>query len=147
MDIKTIAKELFLSAGLTAKDIAERLSVAESTVGSWREKGKWDKLKQDASSIPSIRMQIVINLYRKLLDLSSEITVEHADQLAKLTSTLRTIEQRTPISSYQQVGQQFLLFVLENKKEDFEGVQKLFTEFIISITAEGTENKKEENAI
>lgn len=64
------SKTLFVNDGLSQKEIALRINVAEKTVGNWVKKGKWEDLR---ISMLVTRDNQVMALYKQLENATNEI--------------------------------------------------------------------------
>lgn len=75
---RTIAKELYVNQGLTAKAISEKGLATEKTIGNWVRKFGWKKLrdaKQNSTNNRAERIaQVIETLTEQRLDLFSAIS-------------------------------------------------------------------------
>lgn len=123
------AKSEFLNNGLNAKEIAKKVGVTEKTIGKWRDKGRWDKLK--AATIISKPEQLSM-IYDQINELNTAIRTKpegkryadskEADALKKLTSAAKDLEGELGLSEIINVSIPLLRFV---KKVDYEAAVKL----------------------
>lgn len=67
---KEFAKSLYITGGITQKEIASRVSVTEKTLASWIKKEKWELLKK---SLLTTKQNQLSELYDQLENTTSEI--------------------------------------------------------------------------
>lgn len=141
MNREEIAKILFVSANLTGKELAEKFKVSENTISSWREKGEWDKEKKEKGNITKMRFGSLCNLYARLFDLSSAEGKDYdEDRIAKVTASIKRLEDRIPALAFEQVGQEFMLFLHETQDASTVNlVQDIYSDFILHVTEGGYE--------
>jgi transcriptional regulator with XRE-family HTH domain len=108
-----LAKLLFIHQGLSQKEIAERVSVSEKTVGNWVQKFGWAKQKR---SLILVKDEQISDLYDKLEKINKHIReVKHnlvdgkdTDILIKLTATIKNLEVETSVGTVISVAKMFL---------------------------------------
>lgn len=76
------AEAMFVQQFLDAKSIAEALHLQENTVGEWRKKYKWDKLREDTINNP-VQMRALLAQQMLLIAGGGDATI-NADALAKI---------------------------------------------------------------
>jgi len=123
------AKLLYLKTTMTQKEIAEKISVTEKTLGSWVRKGDWEVLR---ASYTVTKEQELRRIYMQINALNDKITSRpegqrfatsmEADILSKLASTARSLETETGLSSIVDSG---ILFLDWLRPVDFELAQKV----------------------
>ena len=135
---RELAKLLFVSEGLTQKEIAIRCEVTEKTVSRWKEEDSWDKLRR---SLLMVKEEQLTDLYSKLEDLNSHIRdtkgnivdSRDVDAIAKLTSSIKQLEQDTNVGDVISVAKKIIHFIQE---DDIEFAQKLTNYFDLFIKSE-----------
>lgn len=133
MDKQDVAKDLYIYANLNGKQIAEKMGVTENTVANWKNKNGWETTKEEYESIPKMRFQILINAYRRAKEMSE--TNFDADELSKITSAIDRLEKKIPNAYFEQVGQQFIIFIYDTEPLlTAELVQNLYSKFILHLT-------------
>ncbi|WP_338813644.1 hypothetical protein V9L05_19930 [Bernardetia sp. Wsw4-3y2] len=138
MDKQDVAKILFVNANLSGKEIAEKFSVSENTISTWREKGEWDDAKKAKGNISKMRFDGLCNLYARFFRLSGMSDKDYdEDKISKVTASIKRLEDRIPAIAFEQVGQEFILFLYETQtNETAELIQNIYSDFIIYLTSE-----------
>lgn len=131
------AKLLFIKEGLTQKEIAARVDAAESTISRWVATGNWDKLK---ISFVATKEEELARLYMQLRELNDSVmkrpegerfvSNKESDTLAKLTSSIRTLETESSLSDKISVIRQILEWVRKFNLEKAQEYSDLFDAFI-----------------
>lgn len=122
---KEYAKLLFIQR-LTQKEIAERVGVAEKTIGRWVEAGKWDALRK---SITITKQSQIVMLYNQLDVLQQDIqsrekkvgTSGEVDSIRKLTASIRELEVEVSLGETVEALKNFIEYI---KPLDFEFSKK-----------------------
>jgi hypothetical protein len=128
------ARRVFIE-GKTAKEIAQILPISDKTVGEWAVLGDWKDDRKKARSQFSSDEETVKTLMRKFLaELSnkpmSQVRPADVDMLAKLTSTLRSIQSMLdPKAATLLVMRKFLEFVAGKDKELHQSLLEIIPEF------------------
>lgn len=86
------AEQLFVEKFWDAKTIAEYLHLQESTVGKWRQKYSWDKLRDDTINNP-VKMRKLIAAQMMLIVQGQKSEID-ADALAKMFKVYEGISER-----------------------------------------------------
>lgn len=89
-DKKSIALELYLETDKSQKEIAIIVGVAEKTLGTWKQAGDWELLKQ--AQTVTVK-NIITNLYNKAFELSQADKVD-ADKLVKIANTIDKLQNK-----------------------------------------------------
>lgn len=128
-DALEYAKMLYLDTAqkLTAKEIAERVSVRPNTVSNWIKKEGWEKLRK---SLMVTRQKMISDLYDQLEWLNTDIKTRatkvadknEANTIAVITSSIKRLETETSIAEVYEVATQFLDYL---KPQDFNLYKKL----------------------
>jgi transcriptional regulator with XRE-family HTH domain len=131
------AATLFLKDGLTQKEIAAKVDVAESTVSRWAAAGNWDKLK---ISFLTTKEQELSRLYMQLRELNDAVmkrpegerfvSNKEADTLTKLTAAIRSLETENNLSDKISVSRQFLDWMRRFDLERAQELSDMFDAFI-----------------
>lgn len=132
---KEFAKSLFISGGITQKEIASRVSVTEKTLANWIKAGKWESLKK---SLLTTKQNQLSFLYDQLEFLNSDIsqrefkvaTGKEADTIIKLTAAINRLETETSIGDTVEVARNFIEFVRPQDLELAKTITNLFDVFI-----------------
>jgi len=129
------AERMYVHEGKTGKEIAELLPISEKQIGKWVADGEWKQKKKVARQQIHSDEAVVKGLMRKYLkELDNkaigQITPADLDMLAKLSSTLRTIQSMLdPKAATVFVMKKFLEFVAKKDKNLFQGLQGIAPEF------------------
>lgn len=132
------AKLLFITQGLTLKEIASRCKVTEKTVGRWKEYGKWKEQKQ---SLMVVKDEQIQSLYSKLETLNLDIltskknlvTSKDVDAIVKLTASIKQLETDTSIGETISVAKKIIAFI---QPEDIEFAKQLTDYFDMYIKSQ-----------
>lgn len=132
---KEFAKSLYISGGISQKEIASRVSVTEKTLGKWIATEKWDSLKKSLLTTKQTQLSF---LYDQLDFLNTDISkrefkVAHgkeADTIIKLTAAINRLETETSIGDTVEVARNFIEFVRSQNLELAKTITNLFDVFI-----------------
>jgi DNA-binding XRE family transcriptional regulator len=132
---KEFAKSLYITGGITQKEIAARVSVTEKTLASWIKKEKWDSLKK---SLLTTKQNQLSFLYDQLDFLNTDISTreykvaagKEADTIIKLTAAINRLETETSIGDTVEVARNFIEFVRQQDLELAKTITNLFDVFI-----------------
>lgn len=132
---KEFAKSLYITGGITQKEIASRVSVTEKTLASWIKKEKWDSLKK---SLLTTKQNQLSFLYDQLDFLNTDISTrvyavaagKEADTIIKLTAAINRLETETSIGDTVEVARNFIEFVRQQDLELAKTITNLFDVFI-----------------
>lgn len=121
------AKRLFIDEKLDRKAIAERIGVAEKTIGKWAKDDNWEKIR---TSLLTIKDSQISLLYSQLEFLNNDIasrdykvaTPKEADTLIKITNSIKALEVETNLGDTIQVAKKIIQFI---QSEDLEFSKKL----------------------
>lgn len=126
---KDWAKVLYLKENLTQKEIAQKVSVTEKTIGKWIESENWEQYK---SSLIVTKEQELRRIYMQINELNTFIFAreegqrfansKEADTLTKLTAATRSLETETSISDVMEVAMKVCDFI---KKDDLLKSQEM----------------------
>lgn len=91
-ELQRLAEGMFIEQCMTAKAIAEILGVTEKTVGNWREKGDWDRRRDENIAAPhKIRELLLKELHNVATGVGTTID---ADALAKIGKVMDSISDK-----------------------------------------------------
>lgn len=133
---KNYAQILYVNENLTAKEIAERVSVSEKTVGKWIKDGGWEKLRK---SLLVTKQNMISMLYDQLDHLNTAIAKrdskvadsKEADVISKLSTSIQRLEVETSIGQIVEVARTFIDFVRAYDLDFAQAVTKHFDAFIL----------------
>lgn len=107
---KEIAKDLFLTGKYQQKEIAEKVGVAENTIGRWAKNGKWELLR---ANLTTTKENVLSNWYAQLSEMNKSIagrpegervpTSSESDRMIKISSAINKLESETGISEVSSV--------------------------------------------
>lgn len=134
---KEWAKLLFLRENLTQKAIAEKVGVTQKTIGSWIDKGNWNKLK---NSIILTKSEELSRLHMQLRELNNHIEKKEegqrfpskaeADILSSLKMAIKAFEGDTSVADIIDVSIEFLDWFKVIDFEKSKEISAIFDQFI-----------------
>lgn len=136
---KAWAQTLFISEGLSQKEISAKTGVSAQTINKWvnENNGKWKTLR---TSMIVTRQEQLKRIYMQIQELNTFImnrpegerfaNSKEADALSKLTTAARSLENDTSIADVIEVSKQVLQFVRRTMPEKAEELAIVFDEFI-----------------
>lgn len=111
---KALAREIYLLGSYTYEEIASKVDVQRQTISRWAKAGKWDELKAGMSVT---REEILKRMYQHLNNINEEIlsrdganripNTKEADVMAKLSSSIKSMETDVGISDLVSAGMRF----------------------------------------
>lgn len=112
------ARQLYIYANNTYKDIGNLLQRDEETISRWAKKGNWHEQKQAMSSIGTMRLTITTNLYKKALEKSNDVFT--FDEMAKAAAAINAFAPNRPdFDNAMKFAQEFLIYLSKlGKNED-----------------------------
>lgn len=124
---KEWAQELFIRGDITQKEIADKVGVAEKTIGRWADDNNWDAARKTMLTTKKNQLEL---LY-EMLDLLNQAGVASlkdddpktnpdADKIIKITNSIKKLENSTGIGEMIDTLKALISFVI---KEDFEAAQ------------------------
>jgi len=131
-----IAEDLFIRAGLTAKDISEQLGVSEQTLTKWKKKGNWESRKQEISTSPLKIKELLLSEAHKIA--GGEISTIDSDKLSKIMAAIDRLDKRISVRVVMDVFREFDNYMAEvepKKALEFTKYHKLFLQHRINIEA------------
>lgn len=121
---KEIARHLYLTQGMTQKQIATEVGVSERTIYTWIHQYSWDKLKQAAYQAP---VTITESICSELAELQADIASrekgkrfpdpKEAETIRKLVIALEKLKKYPSLSLNMQVLETFKNFIRPIDKE------------------------------
>lgn len=137
---RDLARELFLKANLTGKEIAERLSVNEKTISRWRTDENWDSLMTTYTMTKANQMDLLVQQLRVINEniMSREsndrfATSKEADIIIKLTQAIKNLETELSASDVVDVCIRFTSWIKDQDPEKAKEITLLFDKFIKSF--------------
>lgn len=136
---KEWAKTLYVSEGLSQKEISERTGISTVTINKYvnENDGEWKRLRQ---SMLVTREQQLQRIYLQIQELNNHIynrpegqrfaNSKEADSLSKLTVAARTLENDTSVADIIEVSKQVLAYIRQFLPEKAEEMARIFDEFI-----------------
>lgn len=131
------AKTLFVKEHLTQKEIASRVGTTESTIGKWKEKFGWEKLKASYTISKPEQLQ---RIYEQINELTAEIknkpegkryaSSKEADILNKLAVAAQKLEADAGVDDIINVFIEFLEWLRPQDLSKAQEISKLQDEFI-----------------
>lgn len=108
---REVAKQLFLYAGVTQKEIAVSLDVTEKTVSKWASVGKWHELR---GAFTSTKDELVRATYLHIAEIQKVISQDkraptnaETDQILKLAKVIETLDKKITLAQIIQVFREF----------------------------------------
>ncbi len=137
---RDLARELFLKANLTGKEIAERLSVNEKTISRWRTDENWDSLMTTYTMTKANQMDLLVQQLRVINEniMSRDpndrfATSKEADIIIKLTQAIKNLETELSASDVVDVCIRFTSWIKDQDPEKAKEITLLFDKFIKSF--------------
>ncbi len=113
------AKQLYLYAFNTFKEIGKLLGRDEETISRWAKKGKWAEQKKEIETIGDMRLQITLNLYRKAYEKSQSNF--NFDEMNKAAAAINAFSPKRPdFDNAMKFAQEFLLYCAANLPQTTE---------------------------
>lgn len=139
-DKKEVAKQLFLYAGLSQKEIAENLDLTEKTVSKWSLEAKWKEMR---AAITSTKDDLIRNTYLQMAEIQKEISkakrapnVSETDQILKLAKVIETLDKKVTLSQIIQVFRDFENYLMSVDQELTKIVNKQHTAYLNRVVNE-----------
>lgn len=136
-DKRDWAELLFSRTMMTQKEIAERVGVAEQTLGKWKDAGRWDELR---TSFFITKGQELARIYQQIANLNTAISLRNdgerfaspreADTISKLASAAKSLESDLSISDIVDVFMEFTNWLRENDFNRAKDVSDLMDAYI-----------------
>lgn len=110
MNEEETARQLYVFANNSFKEIGKLLGKDEETISRWEKKGKWIQQKKAMESIGELRLTITKNLYLKTLEKSAgEFTF---DEMAKAATAINAFSPKRPdFDNAMKYAQEFLIYL------------------------------------
>ncbi|MCW3121006.1 MAG: hypothetical protein JWQ38_498 [Flavipsychrobacter sp.] len=144
MDKKQHAHHLYMTQGMSQKQIAKEVGVSERTIYTWIHQYAWEELKRAAYQAPA---KIADNFYSQLIELQDSIakrepgnrfpTPQEAEVSRKLLVCIEKLKKTTSLPQSMQVLESFRNFT-RNKNPQF-------TKVLVQYTGEFLEGKAVNN--
>lgn len=137
---RDLARELFLKANLSGKEIAERLGVNEKTIGRWRSDENWDSLMTTYTMTKANQMELLVQQLRTINEnillraiTDRYATSKEADIIIKLTQAIKNLETELSASDVVDVCIRFTSWIKDHDPEKSKEITLLFDKFIKSF--------------
>lgn len=95
-DKRDLARVMFVTGDMTAKQIAEAIDVNEKTVGNWRDEDNWDEEKtiRNVSPVALIKRlnESIMSILDDAVDVKGKkraLTSEESDSISKLSKAIK----------------------------------------------------------
>lgn len=134
---RELARDLFLKANLTAKEVAERLGIDEKTIGRWRRDENWDQSLVTYTMTKAAQMEMMV---QQLVNIQSTImareegerfaTSKEADIMIKITTAIKNLETELSASDVIDVCIKVTNWLKEHDAEMAIKVTLVFDKFI-----------------
>lgn len=138
---KEHARLLYVNERITLKEIAERVNVAEKTVGRWCKEENWDKLRK---SLISTRQAQITRWYNMLDAVTSKIeqrdnlpTKSEADIQTQITNSIKALEFEIGLGEMVECGRKAISFIQKINLEDAKLFKNYFDEVINELMKNG----------
>lgn len=109
------AQQFFIEMFWDARTIAEHLNVEEKTIGKWRKKYNWDKLREDTINNP-VKMRSLIAQQMMLIVQGQPSSID-ADALSKMFKVYEGISDKINPGIVAAVIKLYDEFLLQENKE------------------------------
>ena len=117
---KAYAKMLYTKHDNTIEDIALEIETDEATIRNWIRESHWDGIKRSLLTSRTAQIQryykVIEHLDGKLKN-DDEITVKHADLIAKYTACIKNLKEETTVTEILDVTEQFITWL---RRQDAE---------------------------
>lgn len=129
---REIARRLYTKAGDDVPSISAMLEITESETNTWLEEGKWPLARR---SRMADREQQVDRLYEILKTITDGIesgngTAKDADNLQKITASIRNLEQDKSVSSIIGPAEEFITWLYKKDVSAAQDFTSRFDQFI-----------------
>ena len=128
------ARLLYVNERITLKEVAERVTVTEKTVGKWCKEDNWDALRK---SLLSTRQAQITRFYNQLDAITSKIeardnipTSAEADIQTKVTSDIKKLEVEIGLGEIVETGKKIITFIQQVNLDDAKLFKNYFDEYI-----------------
>ena len=135
--LREMAEEMFISRGMTAREVASILGVSEVTISKWR-KGRdgvgWDEKKNEFQLTPLKVRELLLEEAQKIA--KGESSKINADQLSKIMSAVDRLDKKLSIRIIVDVFKEFDNWMSEidaKQAVEFTKYHKLFLQHRISL--------------
>ena len=89
---RKIAEGMFIEQGMTCKAISDLVGVSERTLVKWRDEGRWDTRRDEASVSPHAIREIILKELSVIA--AGGKSIVDADALAKLSKVMDTLSDK-----------------------------------------------------
>ncbi len=137
LDQKQHARHLYMTQGLSQKEIADIVGVSERTVHTWIHQYTWNKLRQASFQAP---VTIADNLCSQIVELQNTIasrepgkrfpTMEEAEVSRKLIASLEKVKKYPSVSQAMQIFESFRAYIRPHNKALAGELARYFSSFV-----------------
>lgn len=120
-ELQELAKIMYLKIGLSQAEIAKRTGKTKSQISRWVKSGNWKLLR---SAVVATTDEIIQRTYAQvsaIYDAAEEegrtVTTAEADQIVKLTSSIKDIKKGVDLSAHIEVLEAFTNYLREQDHE------------------------------
>lgn len=128
---KADAQDLYIFTNYSTEQIAKFSNVTVRSVQNWAKEGNWADLKA-ANSLT--KPKIVSNLYKRILQLTEEDAIEHAQKISMLATALEKFDKKANASHYINVFMAFNKFLIDSGElqlaQTFNSFQQKFLDIM-----------------
>ena len=108
---KEIAEDLYIRAGLTAKEIASQIDVSEVTLCKWKKDGDWENRKHEVSLSPLKIKELLLAEAHKIAN--GDVSTIDSDKLSKIMASIDRLDKRVSVRVLMDVFREFDNFMAE----------------------------------
>lgn len=130
------AQILFTKEGISQREIAQKTGVSEKTIGDWKEKYGWEKMRKSLLVTKEEQIRRLYDIIDGLTQLINESDTKgdtkKANMLIQYTAALNNLETETSLAQIIDVGQKFLNFIRRDDLAKAKEITALFDAFIQS---------------
>lgn len=114
---RKIAKILFVEAGLSQNEIAERLGKDKSQISRWATEDNWKTLRSTRTATADQIIQRTYVQINNIYDIVDEekrvITATECDQIAKLMASIKLLHKGADLATFIQAYEEFIKYLNE----------------------------------
>lgn len=126
--LKIAAEGMFITQGMTSRDIADTLDISEVTISRWRQAEEWDDKRSFIKATPSRLREALIREAERVV--GGEATTINADAVAKLLSAADKLASRATPDVVYSVLSDFLQYTATVDSEAAASLSGFFKMFL-----------------
>lgn len=108
---KEIAEDLYIRAGLTAKEISNQIDISEVTLSKWKKEGDWEKRKLEVSLSPLRIKELLLAEAHKIAN--GDVSKIDSDKLSKIMASIDRLDNRVSVRVIMDVFREFDNYMAE----------------------------------